>query len=233
MARLEPRITKHIPVRLFGLDGTGRPFHKPAWTLDLSPHGLRVKGVYCWNYPGEIIGVRCGTQKARYRVVWIGKKNTLFEQQVGLYCVEPNKRLWDLVLLQPKSTGSEQRSVEIPSEPPPLSIGEIPGDRRGAPRYHTTGRAQVREIGRAAWSWSMLSDISRSGCYLEMPNPIAEGALVEANLNAAAVQWNIRGEVRACHPFVGMAVQFTELIQLSQQRLEQVLAVLAQRQRRG
>src|SRR5437868_772994 len=95
--RTEPRLAKEASVRIFGMDSKGRPIHQSATTIDISKHGARVAGVRCWDYPGETVGVRHGSEKARYRVVWVGLPGTPVEGQVGLICMEPGKYIWDVL----------------------------------------------------------------------------------------------------------------------------------------
>src|SRR5512140_1343574 len=93
--RTEPRLEKRADVRIFGMDSKGRPINVPASTIDISKHGARLMGVRSWDYPGETIGIRYGTEKARYRIVWIGLPSSPVESQVGLYCVDQGKYIWD------------------------------------------------------------------------------------------------------------------------------------------
>ena len=92
--RCEPRQAKNEVVQVFGLNGQGRPFYQSATTVDVSYCGARLRGLNCWDRPGEIIGLRCGTEKARFRVVWVGKRDTAYESQVGLSCLEPGRNIW-------------------------------------------------------------------------------------------------------------------------------------------
>ena len=72
----------------------GNPLIKQVGRWTSAGHGARLKGLPCWSGPGETIGVRQGTEKARFKVVWIGKPGTPQEGQVGLFCIETGKFIW-------------------------------------------------------------------------------------------------------------------------------------------
>ena len=94
--RSEPRTAHESSVRVFGMDSAGRPINQTGWTVDISQRGERLKGLPFWNGPGETIGVRQGTEKARFRVVWTGKPGTPQEGQVGLLCIDTGKYIWGI-----------------------------------------------------------------------------------------------------------------------------------------
>ena len=94
------------------------------------------------------------------------------------------------------------------------------------------GRAQVRKLGAREWEWALLCDMSLSGCYVETPAPSSAGSRLEINLTIAGVQFTVLGDVTACHPRVGMGVEFRELGDLNLQRLRQVVEILSETQTR-
>jgi hypothetical protein len=218
-------------VQVFGLNGQGRPFHQSASTIDISYRGARLLGLSCWTRPGEIIGVRCGSEKARFQVVWIGKPNTAYEAQVGLYCLEPHRNIWERSV-----TAVGVSSLHLgPATPAmfqqnPAGSGGLLKNRRASMRYRAGGRAHVREAGSSSWRWAMICDISKGGCYLEMPVPFAAGKQIEMNLTLAGIEFYACAHVVSHHPHVGMALQFKPLTPLNQQRLAQVMETLAKTQ---
>ncbi len=93
-ARSEPRQHQESPVRIFGMDDKGQAINLSAWTVDISHHGARIRGVTNWSTPGETIGVRHGAEKARYKIVWVGTNGAPTQGQIGLMCVEAGKYIW-------------------------------------------------------------------------------------------------------------------------------------------
>ena len=92
--RSEPRTAREASVRIFGLDAVGHPINKMAWTVDISRRGVRLKGITFRVRPGETVGVRYGTEKARYKVVWIGDPATPLQGEMGLLCMESDRVIW-------------------------------------------------------------------------------------------------------------------------------------------
>jgi hypothetical protein len=88
------RMAKTIQVWVRGIDRSGNPFVQSARTIDIGQSGARLDGVGYLTGPGEIVQVKRGWRKARFRVVWIGQLGTPEADQVGICCVEGDKTIW-------------------------------------------------------------------------------------------------------------------------------------------
>ncbi len=242
--RTEPRMPKEAPIRVFGMDSQGRPVNLPAQTVDVSRHGARVSGVQNWSQPGEIVGVRYGTEKARYRIVWIGPAGTQFAGQIGLQCVETGKYIWDAVpsvpATAPKPLGTApsrklgpQFSTSAPAPVSQLSASAntpayFDDSRRREARFSISGGANIREAGKNIPQWTTLQDLSFGGCYVETTAPLAVFSRVEITLHVAETKIEAQGTVTVKHPLVGMGIQFTELSPMNRERLRQVISKIEQ-----
>ena len=169
--RSEPRTAHESSVRVFGMDSAGRPINQTGWTVDISQRGARLKGLPFWNGPGETIGVRQGTEKARFKVVWTGKPGTPQEGQVGLLCIDTGTYIWGITApttearTRVASAGTVQTGAV---QRPPIgtathNVGERSNRRRDA-RYCASGGAKIQEMGASAGQWTMIHDISLGGC---------------------------------------------------------------------
>ena len=233
--RSEPRTSHESPVRVFGMDSAGRPINQTGCTVDISQHGARLKGLPCWSGPGETIGVRHGTEKARFKVVWIGKPGTPQEGQVGLSCLETGKFIWGITVPAAEArtmvasagtlqTGGVQRPLI--GTAPPIFGGR--NNRRKDARYCASGGAKIQEMGSPAGQWTMIHDISLGGCYVETTTPLHPGAEVDAVVHVGDIQIAARGEITVAHRMVGMGVRFTDMTPLNRQRLESLIDQLIQ-----
>ena len=92
----EFRIRRAVEVWVSGVDLKGDPFLQTAYSLDISRSGARLNGVGFLTVPGRLIEVRRGREKAQFRVAWVGQRGTDSADQVGLYCIEPEKNIWGL-----------------------------------------------------------------------------------------------------------------------------------------
>ena len=249
-ARSEPRQNQESPIRIFGMDGSGRAVNVSAWTVDVSRHGARVRGVSDWSQPGETIGVRCGMEKARYKIMWVGQDGTPHQGQIGLLCVEAGKYIWGVAAPQAagaaavapgKMTGmfrlpDEARApIGLAPSPPPVqratpagNTAPVANNRRKDARYKASGGAKVQEIGAAAAQWATLHDLSLGGCYVETTAPLPPTSVVNMTIHINDISIAARGSVTVCHKLVGMGVRFTEVSPLNRTRLEQVMATLMQ-----
>jgi hypothetical protein len=92
--RKQPRMAKILKVWVRGVDPNGNPFVQSAYTVDVSQGGARLNGLGYVTRPGEVIEVKRGWHKARFRVVWIGQMGTLQANEIGILCLEDNKNIW-------------------------------------------------------------------------------------------------------------------------------------------
>jgi hypothetical protein len=233
--RTEPRLAHQAPVRIFGIDCAGKPINLAAWTIDVSQHGARVEGIpRLWNGPGDVVGVRHGNEKARYKVVWIGDPATREEGQIGLRCIETGKVIWgEAVVANAKSAAAPEpsRTTEDLSQRQPLGRDASAGvrnNRRKDIRFRAAGGAKIQETGSASGQWTMLHDVSLGGCYVETTTPLYPGARVELMMHAGETQIAARGEVTVADRLVGMGVRFTDLSPLDRERLVHLVSHLGQ-----
>jgi len=233
VSRAELRSLQESPVRIFGLDNSGQAINVSAWTVDVSRHGARVRGVRDWSAPGETVGVRYGLEKARFRIVWVGAPGTTHYGQVGLHCVEAGKYIWGISAPEAAVRAPNMQTGSFPSPAPHgrFAIGLAPAvksgnNRRRDSRYRASGGAKVQEIGAPAGQWTMLHDLSMGGCYVETTSTLPTSTPVEVVLHIDEVQINAQGSVTVSHPLVGMGISFKTVSSLNRARLEQVMTRL-------
>lgn len=82
------------------------------------------------------------------------------------------------------------------------------GNRRDKVRYACRLGAQVYRTGISVPHHCCLTDLSASGCYLEVSLPFEKGASVEITVHTHEVKLHLRGRVQASHPGYGMGVEF-------------------------
>ena len=94
----ERRIPKRLAVRVWGMDTHGQLFKITTHTVDVTPVGACLEEVWRPLQRGAVIGVECGTSRARFRVSWVGAPGTPREGRIGIRCVEPGKYIWGIPL---------------------------------------------------------------------------------------------------------------------------------------
>jgi hypothetical protein len=224
-------MAKKADVRIFGMDSKGHPINVPAYTIDISKRGARLSGVRYWDYPGETIGLRYGTEKARYRIVWVGLPNTPVEGQVGLQCVDA-KYIWDVA----PPTDEAKSSDAVPAFAATRRLGKQIGiapqiphyqdRRRKDQRFIVQGGANVREVGKNIPQWTMLHDLSMGGCYVETTAPLPVHSRVDITIQVGDIRIDACGAVAVKHPLVGMGIKFAEMSPLNRDRLRHLIGSL-------
>jgi len=229
--RSEPRLTQEAPVRIFGMDSRGRPINIASSTLDISKSGARLKEIRCWDYPGEIIGIRHGMEKARFRIVWVGAPGTPMDGQIGLQCIEAGRYIWGVAPpstdARPDALGiggfARKPATQLAAQAQPMSY---PDRRRRDQRFTASGGVNVREAGSSVPQWTMLHDISAGGCYVETTSPFPPLSRVELTLQVGELRIECKGSVTVKHPLVGMGIKFTEMTPLNRERLQHLISNL-------
>lgn len=210
--RNENRINQEVSVRLWGIDGDGKPFNEELRTTDISLTGAKLAGVKARLRHGDIVGMQSETGKARFRVTWAGNPESQLEGEISLCCVEPGKCIWDPTLLRP-------------GDAPPLL--EPLGSRRKAVRYICQGEAEITPTRAGPPLWAKLADISYTGCYLETHTPLAAGTDVLLKLTVDGVPMDMQAQVRTSHTTVGMGVAFGDMGDEDAEKLGQLIGRLS------
>lgn len=228
-ARGELRLFRSDPVRIFGVDSTGKPITLSTYTVDVSHHGARVLGP--WQKPGDTIGVRRGKERARFKIVWVGQPETLHSGHMGLRCVEEGKFIWDIA--PPGARPVAEAATNARSHAAALALAPTPlpqNNRRKHERYLAEGGVRVTAAGEASSQWTVLHDISAGGCYVETTSPLPPETRVQVAVHIADVMIEARGHVTVNHRLVGMGIQFDGFSALNRDRLLHVVQELAKAQ---
>ena len=93
IAQHEIRISKLLRVWVSGEDRKGRKFSQSAMTLDISTKGAKLDGIGYLTSPGDVIAVKRGWKKARFRVVWVGDAGPQ-SGQAGIYLLDIGTNIW-------------------------------------------------------------------------------------------------------------------------------------------
>lgn len=235
--RREPRRTVALNVRVFGLNASGQPVHCDAATIDISAHGARIVGEPHWD-TGEVVGVRHGTEKGRFRVVWVGKPaspGAEGETQIGLQAVEVSRHFWGVNMTQyPQelnTTSIGSRIGGITETTPHLgrlnsaSTSMPQADARRHARYGCNGGAKIVVSGTN--HWATVIDISNGGCYVECPTVYPIGKLLYVKLGIDDFKFESDAVVRVSHVGMGMGLEFLRTPSMHRRNLEEFVADLA------
>ncbi|HYL68091.1 MAG TPA: PilZ domain-containing protein [Candidatus Limnocylindria bacterium] len=214
--RSEARVAKHAPVLVRGTDPSGNPFAITAHVRDISGSGASLTGLNGVGTPGTKVEIEFQGRKARYRIQWVGKEGTPLASQVGLRCLEPGNFIWGVQL--PEWTEDTYDLTQTPAARPVLSsspsgngAATAAKERRRFPRHICRIEALVTIEGTDMSSPAIISDISLSGCYLEMLSPLPVNTLIELTMSLSHTNLHVHGNVRTSQMGMGMGVAFTGL----------------------
>jgi hypothetical protein len=225
MQHPEPRVDISLDVKVWGLDVYGKPFVQHARTVNASSFGARLIGIDCVR-EGEVISVQHDEQKARCKVIWVGR-DAAKSRQIGVQCVEPEKRLFGSKL-KPPPIQTGRFAPSYPGRPGAASaamparrtMAEIPGTRRSQQRFHVAGGVELRRNEGAPSVFGNLSDLSLTGCYVETVSTLPVGTELLFMLRVGETVVRGRAQVKTSHHAVGVGLVFQHTSNEDQQKLE-------------
>ncbi len=236
--RRENRVLVSLPVRVSGNDSNGNPFVQTAQTLDVSRTGARLTGIRCLRGAGEIITIECSGSAARYLVAWIGLLGTAEDGHFGVRALQPEKRIFRVVLGDPKPDNYQPPAPQISEEVPALPVSFATErwdkkERRSTRRFPCNGTGQIQQQGVAFPTWAKVCDLSAGGCYLELIFTPQRLSKLRLTITINEHTFRANGTVVTSHPGIGVGVQFTGVDPGSEKTLQEILRQLSERSRKS
>ena len=106
----------------------------------------------------------------------------------------------------------------------PAFISTLEREKRRTPRFKCEGNMELKTEGSTIRTWATFTDVSVTGCYVEMMTTFPVDTKVELQLGMNGYLVSGKAVVRVTYPFLGMGIEFTEL---SRNAREQLVAMVA------
>ncbi|MBZ5631157.1 MAG: PilZ domain-containing protein [Acidobacteriia bacterium] len=243
--RQQKRLRIALPVTVSGLDSSGNPFTQSAATVEISPGGVRLRGVRCLRNRGDPVQVEYQGRRGHYRVAWIGQKGTCWEGLAGLEGLEGAALPFaeHLPAASFPGLGAEADPYADPAAAPSAALVDHAAaerreserrqqqqrqeERRRHPRFNCAGVARIWENGQEHAVDGRLNEISLGGCYVEMMSPVRVGTGIRMELAVNSRSMGLQGIVRTSQPTCGMGVEFTKIAPADAEKLHRVVAELS------
>lgn len=100
-------------------------------------------------------------------------------------------------------------------------------EQRRHPRYKCAGSAEPRKEGTTVRTWGSFTDVSQSGCYVEMQGTFPPETTMELLLELRQIRVKAKAVVRVTYPFLGMGLAFTEISEDDRAMLGKLLECVA------
>jgi hypothetical protein len=188
------------------MDADGRPFFQNANASNISSEGATFSGI---NHPlkaGDVIGVQHGEKKARCKVVWVIDSGVARQIEAGVEILAGQQSPWQ------ELTKADNTAVS-PSK-----------NKRRYVRHKVWFPLEIGfEDSRRTHMQTNATDIGGRGCYVETLLPLAIGTKVKITFWMDSEKIHTSGVVRASDGGVGMGIEFTQLDNHVQERLQQHL----------
>ena len=209
MALTQPdeRVPLDLEISVWGMGADGHVFSQRARTRNLSASGALLCNIDRELTIGDTIAVQVGQKKARCKVVWARHTGSIQNNQVGVQLLSKPECPW--IIFLPKPDRQEPTVA--------------PGCRRWA-RHKIGFPITLNNEGTPVRVTA--TDISGSGCYVEMLSPFPIGTSLVADLWLGAEKVTTRALVRTCDPRVGMGIEFIGLKTEDQRRFQDHLRAI-------
>jgi hypothetical protein len=209
--KLEPGVDVDLLVRVWGMGADGHPFFQNAHARNISNHGATLSGIEHPLTPGDIIGVKLADKKARFKVVWVIGAGHLERTKTGVQILEGQQCPWVQELAKPGKTTTH------PHAPPS-------DNRRRSKRLKVPFPIEIcDERSRSGPMRTQASDISGRGCYVETLLPLPLGTALSITFWLDSAKITTAAVVRTCDGGVGMGIEFADLPDATQQRLQRLI----------
>jgi hypothetical protein len=207
LAQPEERVQVDLEIGVWGMTADGHAFSQHARTHNISASGALLHKIDHELKVGDIIGVRIGQRKTRCKVVWTRNTRSIHKIQVGVQLLSKPECPW--VAFLPKANRQK----------PKVALGRRRWARHkiAFPISLYDEQTPVRVT---------ATDISGSGCYVEMLSPFPIGTGLGAELWFGAERVTTRALVRTCDPRVGMGIEFVGLSTEDQRRFQDYLQAI-------
>jgi len=202
----EVRTPVDLKLRVWGMAADASVFSQAARARNISIGGALLSGIERDLKIGDTIGVQCGEQKARCKVVWTLNTKTVERIRVGVQLLSKHECPWTDML--PKWEESDSISSSR---------------RRRWERHKISVVIALHDEWAPVPTRITATDISASGCYVETILPATIGTSLIADLWIGEERITTRVLVRSSDPGVGMGIEFVGLKPEDQQRFQNYL----------
>ncbi len=207
--RPEKRLATVIPVRIWGMDADSRPFFQNVNATNISSDGATFSGISHPLKAGDVIGVQYGEKKVRCKVIWVIDSGVERQIEAGVEILPGQKTPWLDLAKQEKSGAAPSKNKRRWARHKvwfPLEIG-----------FEDSRRTHMQ---------TNATDIGGRGCYVETLLPLPMGTRVKITFWMDDEKIQTSGVVRASDGGVGMGIEFTQLDDYVQERLQKHLEKL-------
>lgn len=216
-SRTEQRIIVSLPIIVRGVDAGGNSFVQAARTHDVSVSGACFEGVTAFCKIGLKVEIESQGQKAWFRVQWIGEPGTMRTGQIGVRCLEPGNCIWNVPLGEWMEDTYDPRHPSKQNAPASRTKVNVPvhswdgSERRYFSRRPCRMEAEVRLQGESSGLSASITDISVSGCYIEMLAPLPVDSVIDVLFKPNDALVNARAKVRTSQTGLGMGISFMDM----------------------
>jgi len=211
----EFREPEELIVRVWGM-ANDHAFFQNAHARDLTRTGATLYGIEHALQPEDIIGVQYGDKKARFRVAGV--------RDMGL----PQRIRADVELLSGQECPWTDLAIDRAARAEPSPTPTAGHDKRRFPRLKVALPLEVRDDrGGGAPMQTATADASGHGCYVESLIPLPLGTHLHLVFWVESDRVATTGVVRTSDPGVGMGIEFVDLDDAAQKRLQKFLEKLA------
>jgi hypothetical protein len=120
----------------------------------------------------------------------------------------------------------EQAILDTAKTEAPI-VASTAKERRSSRRFHCDGKVEVNRIPSNGKREGKLIDLSKAGCFIEMPQPFAAPSYVEVMIDTNTTRLRLTGTVKSSRKN-GMGIEFAQVGASARRLLEDLIVELQQ-----
>jgi len=94
--RRNRRVATYLTVRIWGVDAESMPFTQHAQVRNISDRGAVLHGMVRPVRAGAILHIQNEQDQAEFRVVWVGKRGTRRQGEIGVEVLATEPAIWEV-----------------------------------------------------------------------------------------------------------------------------------------
>ncbi|HEX8815668.1 MAG TPA: PilZ domain-containing protein [Terriglobales bacterium] len=204
--RQETRREASLIIRIWGMDSDGRAFFQNVKADNVTTEGASLSGIAHPLKMGDVIGVQYGDRKARFKIMWLVDRGTVRKIEAGIQVMDGQSAPWTDEAKAPdakESSGKNRRRYPRHKVHFPVDIG-----------FEDKNRTHLQ---------TNATDIGGRGCYIETLLPLSLGTAVNLTFWLDSEKIQSSAVVRTSDPGVGMGLEFIDLGDRIQKKLQSYL----------
>ena len=207
--RKEPRVQLNLQASICGMDSyQKRIFLEPVMVRNISASGVSIQVSRPLANASDVVVLKYGGDKGRFRVVWTGETRDAQWTNLGLQPVLSPPLLWGLEPPAPRPDDYRNPRLHV---------------RRSHRRYSHELPVELRVDNCKTPIWSSTSDLSGAGCFVYMLSVLPNSTSLNVALWIREAKVWAEGRIVSNRSGFGVGIEFIAFAEPARSQLQKLI----------